>query len=153
MSSDHPNLPQSLVKINSLFQTSISWEARRGTGLPDPFCKEWNLIVSFFQEGHGERNDKAEIARFFYGNKADEHNLATFRKRLHRELERKSKDGKIPEAARINKQRKLSAESATSGATSTAPAATADESSRPPAGAARPRLLALARRRGGPAPA
>ena len=82
--------------------------------------------------------------------------LETFYKRLNRELNRKRKAGKIPEAAgRINKQPKRTVESATSasGATSTAPAAAAEESSRPPAGAALPRLLALARRRGGPAPA
>ena len=156
MSSDHSNIqvPQSLVNINSLKKTSISWEAMRATGLPDPSGDEWNLIVAFFENGHGKRNDQIEIVRFFCGIDAEQQKLKTFNKRLNRELDRKRKAGKIPEAAgRINKQRKLSAESATSGATSTAPAAAADESSRPPAGAARPRLLALARRRGGPAPA
>ena len=156
MSSDHSNIqvPQTLVNINLLNKTSISWEAMRATGLPDPSGDEWNLIVAFFENGHGKRNDQIEIVRFFCGIDAEQQKLKTFKKRLNRELDRKRKAGKIPEAAgRINKQRKLSAESATSGATSTAPAAAADESSRPPAGAARPRLLALARRRGGPAPA
>ncbi len=150
MSSDHSNIhvPQSLVNINSLKKTSISWEAMRGTGLPDHSGNEWNLIVSFFENGHGNRNDQIEIVRFFCGIDAEKQK-STFTRRLKLELDRKRTAGKISEAAgRINKQRKLSAESAISGATSTAPAAAADESSRPPAGAARPRLLALARRRG-----
>ena len=156
MSSDHSNIQvaQSLVNINSLKKATISWEAMRAAGLPDPSGDEWNLIVSIFENGYGKRNDKIEIARFFCGIDAEKQKLETFYKRLNRDLNRKRKAGKIPEAAgRINKQRTLSAESATSGATSTAPAAAAEESSRPPAGAARPRLLALARRRGGPAPA
>ena len=158
MSSDHSNIqvPQSLVHINSLKKATISWEAMRAAGLPDPSGDEWNLIVAFFENGHGKRNDQIEIVRFFCGIDAEQQKLKTFNKRLNRELDRKRKAGKIPEAAgRINKQRKLTVNSgcATSGTTSTAPAATADESSRPPAGAARPRLLALARRRGGPAPA
>ena len=158
MSSDHSNIQvaQSLVNINSLKKTSISWEAMRGTGLPDPSGDEWNLIVSFFEHGNGKRNDQIEIVRFFCGIDAAKEKIKIFNIRLQRELDRKRKAGKIPEeAGRINKQRKLTVNSgcATSGATSTAPAAAAEESSRPPAGAAPPRLIALARRRGGPAPA
>jgi hypothetical protein len=36
-----------------------------GKGLPDPSDKEWNLIISFLEKGHGERNDQTELVIFF----------------------------------------------------------------------------------------
>ena len=98
------NLPRSLVHINSLNPSTVSWESMRGKGLPDPSGNEWNLIVSFFEKGHGERNDQTEIVNFFLGN-SDKGNRSTFTHRLRRDLKRRGK-GKIPEEANINKQRK-----------------------------------------------
>ena len=109
------------------------------------------LLFPFLKMDMGKEMIKLRLRASFVASTQE---LETFYKRLNRELNRKRMAGEIPEAAgRIIKQRKPTAESATSGATSTAPAAAAEESSRPPAGAALPRLLVLARRRGGPAPA
>ena len=62
---DTPNLPGSLVHINSKNQSTVSWETMRGKGLPDPSGNEWHLTVSFFEKGHGERNDRTELVNFF----------------------------------------------------------------------------------------
>jgi hypothetical protein len=106
MNSEHhcdPNLPRSLVQINLQNPSTVSWENMRGGGLPDHSSNEWNLIVSFFEKGHGERFDQTELVKFFCGNAEKS---STFRARLHGDLKRRSKGGKIPEVARINKQRK-----------------------------------------------
>jgi hypothetical protein len=106
MTSEHhcdSNLPRSLVHISLQNPSTVSWENMRGGGLPDHSSNEWNLIVSFFEKGHGERSDQTELVKFFGGNAEKS---STFRTRLHCDLKRRSKGGKIPEVARINKQRK-----------------------------------------------
>jgi hypothetical protein len=108
MTSEHhcdSNLPRSLVHISLQNPSTVSWENMRGGGLPDHSSNEWNLIVSFFEKGHGERSDQTELVKFFGGNAEKS---STFRTRLHCDLKRRSKGGKIPEVARINKQRKTS---------------------------------------------
>ena len=59
------NLPRNLVHINSLNPSTVSWESMRGKGLPDPSGNQWNLIISFFEKGHGERSDQTELVNFF----------------------------------------------------------------------------------------
>jgi hypothetical protein len=71
------NLPRSLVHINSLNPSTVSWESMRGKGLPDPSGNEWNLIISFFEKGHGERNDQTKLVKKNCGN-LDKRNRGNF---------------------------------------------------------------------------
>ena len=107
MNSEHPpNLPRSLVQINVLNQTAVSWETMKGKGLPDPSGNEWNLILSFFERGQGQHMDRTELANFFCDINSDKKkNRAILTQRLGRDLKRRS-TGKIQDEAGIFKQQK-----------------------------------------------
>ena len=130
MSSDFPSLPKCLEQINSINKTKIQWESLKGKGLPDPWTNEWSVIVNLFQEGKGQRNDKAELNKFFHGIRANDRTYKTLLEKLRCELKRRG-NGKISDCARINKQPKSMARECAPSTTPALEGAAAAEGSSP----------------------